>query len=123
MVSYPDSNVPALLPFPFRGLVHSHTPGNCSDVHLALTCSERLNVVLTGKVTKIRLLGDYHHSTRIAFVEFATPESAKAALHISGALLGKALVLTTFEHYDVKPELVLRIIRPPSRLLCHELHY
>lgn len=47
--------------------------------------------MLEGKVTKLRLLGDYHHSTRIAFVEFATPESAKAALHISGALLGTSL--------------------------------
>eukprot|EP00884_Botryococcus_braunii_P023197 jgi/Botrbrau1/9561/Bobra.0089s0018.4 len=43
---------------------------------------------LCGKVTKLRLLGDYHHATRIAFVEFATPDSAKTALQISGALLG-----------------------------------
>lgn len=43
---------------------------------------------LCGAVSKIRLLGDSHHSTRIAFVEFAQAESAKAALNCSGALLG-----------------------------------
>lgn len=42
-----------------------------------------------GPVSKIRLLGDSHHNTRIAFVEFEKAESAKAALNCSGALLGK----------------------------------
>lgn len=41
-----------------------------------------------GNVSKIRLLGDSHHNTRIAFVEFERAESAKAALNCSGALLG-----------------------------------
>jgi len=41
-----------------------------------------------GKVTRLRLLGDTQHTTRIAFVEFAQAESALAALHCSGALLG-----------------------------------
>lgn len=41
-----------------------------------------------GPVSKIRLLGDYHHPTRIAFIEFNNAESARAALNCSGALLG-----------------------------------
>ena len=47
------------------------------------------NVAAAGPVSKIRLLGDYHHPTRIAFVEFTNAESARAALNCSGALLGK----------------------------------
>lgn len=43
---------------------------------------------LCGKVSKIRLLGDFAHSTRIAFIEFDEPEGAMAALNCSGALLG-----------------------------------
>ena len=42
----------------------------------------------TGKVNKLRLLGDAAHPTRIAFVEFAAAEGAMAALNCSGALLG-----------------------------------
>uniref|UniRef100_A0A251V975 Putative nucleotide-binding alpha-beta plait domain-containing protein n=1 Tax=Helianthus annuus TaxID=4232 RepID=A0A251V975_HELAN len=38
-----------------------------------------------GEVYRLRLLGDYHHSTRIAFVEFVMAESAIAALNCSGA--------------------------------------
>ena len=41
-----------------------------------------------GPVSKLRLLGDYHHPTRIAFVEFTHADSARAALNCSGALLG-----------------------------------
>lgn len=41
-----------------------------------------------GKVSKIRLLGDWQHATRIAFVEFVNADSAKLALGCSGALLG-----------------------------------
>lgn len=43
---------------------------------------------LCGEVYRLRLLGDYHHSTRIAFVEFVMAESAIAALNCSGAVLG-----------------------------------
>lgn len=42
-----------------------------------------------GKVAKIRLLGDYAHTTRIAFIEFEDANSAQAALNCSGALLGE----------------------------------
>mmetsp|Transcript_35130 Transcript_35130/g.78183 ORF Transcript_35130/g.78183 Transcript_35130/m.78183 type:complete len:355 (+) Transcript_35130:165-1229(+) len=44
---------------------------------------------LCGKINKIRLLGDYAHSTRIAFIEFVHAEAAMAALNCSGALLGE----------------------------------
>ncbi|XP_038709093.1 polyadenylate-binding protein-interacting protein 12-like isoform X1 [Tripterygium wilfordii] len=43
---------------------------------------------LCGEVHRLRLLGDYNHSTRIAFVEFAVAESAIAALNCSGAIMG-----------------------------------
>lgn len=39
-------------------------------------------------MSKIRLLGDVQHNAKIAFVEFATAESARGALKLSGALLG-----------------------------------
>ncbi|XP_047322589.1 polyadenylate-binding protein-interacting protein 11-like [Impatiens glandulifera] len=41
-----------------------------------------------GEVQRLRLLGDYQHSTRIAFVEFVMAESAIAALNCSGGILG-----------------------------------
>lgn len=41
-----------------------------------------------GPVAKIRLLGDTAHASKIAFIEFATAESARGALKLSGALLG-----------------------------------
>ncbi|KAG0462107.1 hypothetical protein HPP92_020583 [Vanilla planifolia] len=41
-----------------------------------------------GPVRHLRLLGDHHHATRIAFVEFARAESAVAALNCSGAIMG-----------------------------------
>jgi len=44
---------------------------------------------LCGPVSRFRLLGDYDHPTRIAFVEFSDAEHATAALNCSGATLGK----------------------------------
>ncbi|CAH8347259.1 unnamed protein product [Eruca vesicaria subsp. sativa] len=41
-----------------------------------------------GEVHRLRLLGDYHHPTRIGFVEFFMAGSAIAALNCSGMLLG-----------------------------------
>ncbi|KAH9331553.1 hypothetical protein KI387_003661, partial [Taxus chinensis] len=43
---------------------------------------------LCGEVSRLRLLGDSVHSTRIAFVEFVMAESAILALNCSGAILG-----------------------------------
>ncbi|BDA50634.1 Polyadenylate-binding protein-interacting protein 12 [Coccomyxa sp. Obi] len=44
---------------------------------------------MCGPVTQIRLLSDYNHISSIAFVEFASFDSAKKALDCSGALLGR----------------------------------
>ncbi|KAG1367922.1 putative Polyadenylate-binding protein-interacting protein 8 [Cocos nucifera] len=41
-----------------------------------------------GEVSRLRLLGDNVHSTRIAFVEFVQAESALRALNCSGMVLG-----------------------------------
>ncbi|GAA0158074.1 RNA splicing factor [Lithospermum erythrorhizon] len=44
--------------------------------------------IFCGEVRHLRILGDYNHSTRIAFVEFVMAESAILALNFSGAVLG-----------------------------------
>ncbi|CAI0397574.1 unnamed protein product [Linum tenue] len=62
-----------------------------------------------GEVQCLRLLGDYHHSTRIAFVEFAMAESAIAALNCSGALLGTLPIRVSPSKTPVRP----RFPRPP----------
>ncbi|KAK9811683.1 hypothetical protein WJX72_008309 [[Myrmecia] bisecta] len=59
---------------------------------------------LCGPVNKIRLLGDYHHATRIAFVEFVKAESAQAALNCSGALLGSLPVRVSPSKTPVRTE-------------------
>ncbi|THU50708.1 hypothetical protein C4D60_Mb06t23140 [Musa balbisiana] len=41
-----------------------------------------------GEISRLRILGDHLHSTRIAFVEFVEMESALAALNCSGMVLG-----------------------------------
>uniref|UniRef100_A0A061RRQ1 Rna binding protein n=1 Tax=Tetraselmis sp. GSL018 TaxID=582737 RepID=A0A061RRQ1_9CHLO len=41
-----------------------------------------------GRISRLRLLGDYQHATRIAFIEFEHAEAAMAALNCSGAMLG-----------------------------------
>ncbi|MQM04238.1 hypothetical protein Taro_037030, partial [Colocasia esculenta] len=69
---------------------------------------------ICGEVHRLRLLGDYHHSTRIAFVEFvmvcilgpsaetfilsSAAESAIAALNCSGAILGSLPIRLQFVH-------------------------
>ncbi|XVF10169.1 hypothetical protein REPUB_Repub07fG0159600 [Reevesia pubescens] len=61
-----------------------------------------------GEVQRLRLLGDYHHSTRIAFVEFTMAESAIAALNCSGAVLGSLPLRVSPSKTPVRP----RAIRP-----------
>ncbi|XP_065861486.1 polyadenylate-binding protein-interacting protein 10 isoform X2 [Euphorbia lathyris] len=62
-----------------------------------------------GEVQRLRLLGDYHHSTRIAFVEFAVAESAILALNCSGAVLGSLPIRVSPSKTPVRP----RIPRSP----------
>ncbi|KAH0852513.1 hypothetical protein HID58_093896 [Brassica napus] len=56
-----------------------------------------------GEVTRIRLLGDQLHSTRIAFVEFAMAESAVGALNCSGVVLGSQPIRVSPSKTPVRP--------------------
>ncbi|XP_010252001.1 PREDICTED: polyadenylate-binding protein-interacting protein 12-like [Nelumbo nucifera] len=58
---------------------------------------------ICGEVYRLRLLGDYHHSTRIAFVEFVMAESAIAALNCSGAVLGSLPIRVSPSKTPVRP--------------------
>lgn len=58
---------------------------------------------ICGEVHRLRLLGDYHHSTRIAFVEFVMAESAIAALNCSGAILGSLPIRVSPSKTPVRP--------------------
>ncbi|XP_052179025.1 polyadenylate-binding protein-interacting protein 9-like [Diospyros lotus] len=56
-----------------------------------------------GEVSRLRLLGDNVHSTRIAFVEFAMAESAIAALSCSGKILGTQPIRVSPSKTPVRP--------------------
>ncbi|CAA3011662.1 polyadenylate-binding -interacting 11-like [Olea europaea subsp. europaea] len=58
---------------------------------------------ICGEVNRLRLLGDYNHSTRIAFVEFVMAESAIAALNCSGAVLGSLPIRVSPSKTPVRP--------------------
>ncbi|AQK78302.1 Polyadenylate-binding protein-interacting protein 11 [Zea mays] len=58
---------------------------------------------ICGEVFRLRLLGDYHHSTRIAFVEFVMAESATAALNCSGVILGSLPIRVSPSKTPVRP--------------------
>ncbi|KAJ6776121.1 SERINE/ARGININE-RICH SPLICING FACTOR [Salix koriyanagi] len=62
----------------------------CTNIDIKISQAEVKNFFesICGEVTRLRLLGDHMHSTRIAFVEFAMAESAIVALNCSGMLLG-----------------------------------
>nr|DAD37566.1 TPA_asm: hypothetical protein HUJ06_008207 [Nelumbo nucifera] len=55
------------------------------------------------KVSRLRLLGDNVHSTRIAFVEFAVAESAIIALNCSGLVLGSLPIRVSPSKTPVRP--------------------
>eukprot|EP00257_Ricinus_communis_P027593 XP_025015007.1 polyadenylate-binding protein-interacting protein 9 isoform X1 [Ricinus communis] len=61
-----------------------------------------------GEVTRLRLLGDHVHSTRIAFVEFAMAESAIIALNCSGMVVGTQPIRVSPSKTPVRP----RVTRP-----------
>uniref|UniRef100_A0A803NXS1 RRM domain-containing protein n=1 Tax=Cannabis sativa TaxID=3483 RepID=A0A803NXS1_CANSA len=62
----------------------------CTNIDKKVSQSEVKSFFETacGEVTRLRLLGDHVHSTRIAFVEFVMAESAILALNCSGMVLG-----------------------------------
>ncbi|XP_031497371.1 polyadenylate-binding protein-interacting protein 9-like [Nymphaea colorata] len=59
-----------------------------------------------GEVSRLRLLGDHVHSTRIAFVEFVSAESALSALNLSGAILGSLPIRVSPSKTPVRPRAV-----------------
>ncbi|CAL0326459.1 unnamed protein product [Lupinus luteus] len=82
----------------------------CTNIDKKVSQAEVKNFFETacGKVTRLRILGDQVHSTRIAFVEFAIAESAIAALNCSGMLLGTHPIRISPSKTPVRP----RVIRP-----------
>ncbi|RWR86419.1 RNA recognition motif domain-containing protein [Cinnamomum micranthum f. kanehirae] len=58
---------------------------------------------ICGEVSRLRLLGDHVHSTRIAFVEFVLAESAIRALGCSGTLLGALPIRVSPSKTPVRP--------------------
>ncbi|KAE9608821.1 hypothetical protein Lal_00020452 [Lupinus albus] len=62
----------------------------CTNIDKKLTQADvkQFFESICGEVQRLRLLGDYQHYTRIAFVEFTVAESAIAALNCSGVILG-----------------------------------
>lgn len=58
---------------------------------------------ICGEVSRLRLLGDNVHSTRIAFVEFVQAESAISALNCSGMVLGSLPIRVSPSKTPVRP--------------------
>ncbi|XP_075506467.1 polyadenylate-binding protein-interacting protein 9-like [Primulina tabacum] len=58
-----------------------------------------------GEVSRMRLLGDHTHSTRIAFVEFFMADSAILALDCCGEILGSKRIRVSPSKTPVRPEL------------------
>lgn len=83
----------------------------CTNIDKKVSQAEVKNFFETacGEVTRLRLLGDHVHSTRIAFVEFARAESAIVALNCSGMVLGSQPIRVSPSKTPVRP----RVTRPP----------
>lgn len=83
----------------------------CTNIDKKVSQAEVKNFFETtcGEVTRLRLLGDHVHSTRIAFVEFARAESAIVALNCSGMVLGTQPIRVSPSKTPVRP----RVTRPP----------
>ncbi|XP_068481014.1 polyadenylate-binding protein-interacting protein 12-like isoform X2 [Phaseolus vulgaris] len=77
----------------------------CTNIDKKLTQADVKHFFesICGEVQRLRLLGDYHHSTRIAFVEFALAESAIAALSCSGVILGSLPIRVSPSKTPVRP--------------------
>ncbi|XP_020575197.1 polyadenylate-binding protein-interacting protein 12-like [Phalaenopsis equestris] len=77
----------------------------CTNIDSKITQAEvkLFFETVCGPVYRLRLLGDYHNATRIAFVEFARAESAIAALNCSGAVLGSFQLRVSPSKTPVRP--------------------
>ncbi|XP_072965014.1 polyadenylate-binding protein-interacting protein 9-like [Typha angustifolia] len=77
----------------------------CTNIDKKVTQTDVKNFfeTLCGEVSRLRLLGDSVHSTRIAFVEFVQAESAIVALNCSGMFLAGLPVRVSPSKTPVRP--------------------
>ncbi|EFH50458.1 ctc-interacting domain 13 [Arabidopsis lyrata subsp. lyrata] len=77
----------------------------CTNIDKQVTKMELENFFKTvcGEVHHLRLLGDFYHQTRIAFVEFKLAESAISALNYSGVVLGELPIRISPSKTPVRP--------------------
>ncbi|XP_006348375.1 polyadenylate-binding protein-interacting protein 9-like [Solanum tuberosum] len=82
----------------------------CTNIDKKLSQADVKNFFETrcGEVSRLRLLGDQVHSTRIAFVEFVMAESAILALDCCGQILGSQRIRVSPSKTPVRP----RVPRP-----------
>ncbi|KAL7129335.1 hypothetical protein ABFS83_13G059700 [Erythranthe nasuta] len=82
----------------------------CTNIDKKVSQADVKNFFETrcGEVSRLRLLGDHLHSTRIAFVEFFMAESAIIALDCCGEVLGSQRVRVSPSKTPVRP----RVLRP-----------
>ncbi|ONK64344.1 uncharacterized protein A4U43_C07F24720 [Asparagus officinalis] len=77
----------------------------CTNIDKKIT-QEELRLFfgsICGEVYRMRMLGDYQHNARIAFVEFVMAESATAALNCSGVVLGSLPIRVSPSKTPVRP--------------------
>ncbi|KAI0487958.1 hypothetical protein KFK09_027781 [Dendrobium nobile] len=80
----------------------------CTNIDKKVTQSEVKRFfehVCCGEVSRLRLLGDNVHSTRIAFVEFVRAECAILALNCSGMPLGSLPIRVSPSKTPVRPRI------------------
>ncbi|KAI3803630.1 hypothetical protein L1987_31787 [Smallanthus sonchifolius] len=84
----------------------------CTNIDKKVSQTEVKNFFETrcGEVSRLRLLGDNVHSTRIAFVEFVMADSAIMALDCCGQSLGTQPIRVSPSKTPVRP----RVARPLS---------
>ncbi|KAK4342173.1 hypothetical protein RND71_037989 [Anisodus tanguticus] len=82
----------------------------CTNIDKKVSQADVKNFFETrcGEVSRLRLLGDQVHSTRIAFVEFVMAESAILALDCCGQILGSQRIRVSPSKTPVRP----RVPRP-----------
>ncbi|XP_009421266.2 polyadenylate-binding protein-interacting protein 8 isoform X1 [Musa acuminata AAA Group] len=77
----------------------------CTNIDRKVTQTELKAIFeqCCGEVSRLRLLGDNMHSTRIAFVEFVWAESAIVALNCTGMVLGALPIRVSPSKTPVRP--------------------
>ncbi|KAI3457560.1 hypothetical protein Pfo_014223 [Paulownia fortunei] len=79
----------------------------CTNIDKKVSQADVKNFFETrcGEVSRLRLLGDHLHSTRIAFVEFFMAESAIVALDCCGEILGSQRIRVSPSKTPVRPRI------------------